>query len=216
MRLWDVAMGKERSVFPVPNGGAWSVAFSPDGKTLASGHCHFGSIRLWEIATGRVWKTFCTPGARILTLAFSPDGKRLTSGSFGNAARLFDTMARPSPATLHGHKGSVRCVAFSPDGKTLASGSDDGTVSCGTRSLGRNRAHCRGRAARLGPWPSLQTEKCRHRKSKPFRAACGIWRRVRSWKHSGGTLGRFMASRFPAMARRWPQRPSMGRGEYGM
>jgi WD40 repeat protein len=71
----------------------YSVAFSPDGKTLASGS-ESGAITLWDVPTGKVRVTFQahTPGRAfaVESLAFSPDGKTLASGSWDNTVKLWD------------------------------------------------------------------------------------------------------------------------------
>ncbi|MSP13656.1 MAG: hypothetical protein EXR62_11960 [Chloroflexi bacterium] len=108
-------------------GQVYSVAFSPDGKTLASGS---GTIILWDVATGhplgQLKAERTSPWASV---AFSPDGKTLASGSGDGTIILWDVAtAQPLGSPLTGHKAGVFSVAFSPDGKTLASGSVDGTV----------------------------------------------------------------------------------------
>jgi hypothetical protein len=110
-----------------------TVAFSPDGQTLASGGFH-GSVRLWDLRTADP-----TAAPRVLTghdplvrsVAFSPDGRMLASSSHDGTVRLWDlTAADPAtaPVVLHGHEAPVSSVAFSPAGQALASGSDDRTM----------------------------------------------------------------------------------------
>ncbi len=109
-------------------GAVYSVAFSPDGKTLASGSFD-GTVRLWDATTGHQTGNPLTghTGA-VRSVAFSPDGKTLASGGDG-VVRLWDvTTGHQTGNPLTGHTGAVESVAFSPDGKTLASGSFDGTV----------------------------------------------------------------------------------------
>ena len=99
-----------------------SVAFSNDGKTLASGSFD-STVKLWDVATRQELATLKGHGGVVSSVAFSNDGKTLASGSFDSTVKLWDVATRQELATLKGHGGVVSSVAFSNDGKTLASGS---------------------------------------------------------------------------------------------
>ena len=103
-------------------GGGSSVAFSPDGKLLASG------FKVWDVASGQEVRTLKGLTSSVNSVAFSPDGKLLASGSEDSTVILWDVASGKKVNTLARHTSSVTSVAFSPDGKLLASGSGDNTV----------------------------------------------------------------------------------------
>jgi WD40 repeat protein len=105
----------------------FGVAFSPDGKRLASA----GSDRtviLWDVGSRKPLATLKGHKDKVESVAFSPDGKRLASASDDKTVILWDVDSRKPLATLRGHTDQIFAVTFSPDGKQLASACRDKTV----------------------------------------------------------------------------------------
>jgi WD40 repeat protein/serine/threonine protein kinase len=106
-----------------------ALAFSPDGKTLASAAgFDDDNIRLWDVASGKEIGRLEGHGAFICSLVFWPDGKTLASSSQDQTIRIWDVASRTCLDVLRGHRLEVFRLALLPDGKTLVSGCKDGTV----------------------------------------------------------------------------------------
>jgi WD40 repeat protein len=104
----------------------WSVAYSPDGQTLASGSWD-KTIKLWNVKTGNLLQTLTGHSDQVRSVAYSPDGQTLASGSSDKTIKLWNVRTGNLLQTLTGHSDSV-WLAYSPDGQTLASGSWDNTI----------------------------------------------------------------------------------------
>jgi len=104
-----------------------SVAFSPDGKILASGG-YDGNVILWDLAGYPLEPPLSAHKDIIYSVAFSPEGKIVASGSADGTIILWD-VENHTYKTLSAGVGKVFSVAFSPDGKTLACGKEDGTIT---------------------------------------------------------------------------------------
>ncbi|MDM3856646.1 MAG: hypothetical protein PT120_17580 [Aphanizomenon gracile PMC649.10] len=108
-------------------GIVYSVAFSPDGKYLATGDSE-GRVQIWNAVTGREILTFVGHSNCVNSVAWSGDGLTLASGSRDHTVKLWNVQSGDCVRTLEGHSRSVTSVAWSGDSLTLASGSRDHTV----------------------------------------------------------------------------------------
>lgn len=130
LRLWNLAAEAEARAFP-PAESAWSrLAFSPDGKLLATGtHGMSTLIRVREVGTGKARHTLRAPDDFLSTLTFFPRTNLLASVS-RRTVRFWDTDTGKLRREIT--TGSInRGLAFSPDGQTLATGDDSGVWSEG-------------------------------------------------------------------------------------
>jgi COMPASS component SWD3 len=102
-----------------------AIAFSPDGKTLATGS-HDKSIKLWDLDGGKLICTFSkqlfpgTHGGAVISLAFSDDSRFLFSGGYDQTIKRWDIQTRGRPQSLVHRSGSVMQLLPSPNGKILA------------------------------------------------------------------------------------------------
>jgi WD40 repeat protein len=158
LRLWDAKTGEPRGpAFQTQPGGFSSLAFSPDGLTLATGTSGTvsqvklapGEVWLWDVKTGRHKGTLQGHSNNVTSLAFSPDGLTLASGSADRTVRLWDVKTEQTKSILPGHGGFVKSLAFSPDGLTLASSSWEGTVRVWDVKSGQLRTTLSGTTAAL-------------------------------------------------------------------
>lgn len=116
--------------------GGHSLAFSPDGVTLAF-VTHANVLNLWDVKNDRFLSSLEGHLDAVLSLAFSPDGFTLASGSYDKTIKLWNVKEGTLLSTLKSHNELVWAVTYSPDGATLASASDDHTVKLWDTKDGR-------------------------------------------------------------------------------
>ena len=124
--LWDISTNQVLWL-KGHRGTTISIAFSPDGQTIASGSDD-NTIRLWDAATGQIKNILTDHRDDVNSVVFTPDGSTLMSGSRDKTIRVWDVATGLQKQVLTGHGASIYSVALSPDGSTLMSGSDDNEI----------------------------------------------------------------------------------------
>lgn len=126
----------------------WSVAFSANGQTLASGS-EDRTIKLWNLKTGQVNRTLTGHTASVRSVSLSPDGQTLASGSGDNTIKLWSVQTGEVRQTLEGHSDPVWSVTFDRTGQLLISGSEDQTIKLWNVQTGQLSQTLEGHSGRV-------------------------------------------------------------------
>lgn len=138
VRLWDVPT--RRQLTNILHGGVGLIAFSHDGRLLATGSAD-GSVIVWDAASLRSTISFGDANA-LVAFALSPDGHTAATSTSDHRIKLWNTATGDvrfvpnTPDFPHGHRDRVQSVAFSPSGVTIASASRDGVIKIWQRNSG--------------------------------------------------------------------------------
>ena len=145
-RLWDTATGHELDPLAGQPVDARVLAFTPDGRSLATAG---GPPTLFELDAKRSIRTFKSSRSVARSIAVSPDGGAIVTAGADGVVTVWDVAVGVPFATLKGHSRAVLSVAFSPDGKTLASSGADRTVRLWDVAAWTERAMAAPRRAHL-------------------------------------------------------------------
>ena len=158
MILWDLAGGQKLARLSAHNDRVMSVAFSPDGLSLASAGLDHNVI-LWDVAARQPRATLASHLDIVSCVAFSPDSRLVASASWDGTVILWQASDGACLASLEDFGCWVHSVAFAPDGRTVAAGDIHGNVKLWDLSTGRSTttipAHVEGMAEPLKPAVAL-------------------------------------------------------------
>ncbi|MDJ0549502.1 MAG: serine/threonine-protein kinase, partial [Microcystis sp. M49637_WE12] len=185
------------------SGQVYSLAYSPDGRYLASGSSD-KTIKIWETATGTELRTLTGHSMTVWSVAYSPDGRYLASGSLDKTIKIWE-VATGKVRTLTGHYMTFWSVAYSPDGRYLASGSSDKTIKIWETATGKELRTLAGHSK--GVWSVVYSPDGRYLASGSSDKTIKIWEVATGQElrtltgHSEGVLsvayspdGRYLAS----------------------
>lgn len=128
--LFEMSDGREITAFAAHENVITRLAYSPDGRYLASSSID-RSIRIWDTETRALEQALTLEdprGGEVLAIAYSPDGKYLASGNFDGNLWLWDIATGTRVRGYVGHRSPVEALAIDPQGKILVSGSLDETI----------------------------------------------------------------------------------------
>ena len=180
VKIWDPADGKLKLSLDGHASTVWAVAFSPDGKTMATA-AYDGTIKLWDMPEGKPKSELKKHKHWARALAFTPDGKQLVSGSEDTNVIVWEVDSGKDLKTIQAHAGPVNSLAISPDGKTLATAGGDKLAKLWDLEKGTEKAKLEGHQ------DAVLT--IAFRKDASLLATGGADREVRLWSADGKLQG---------------------------
>ena len=138
LRLWNPTTFSQRRQLTAPEGmEVYTLAFSPDGRTLAAGTID-GLVRLWNVTTGQP-RELKGHAAGVESLAFSPDGLSLVSADLDGTVKFWDVESGEERFAVVGHQGAAHSAAFLPQGELFLTCGDDGSIIFWDAGTGEER-----------------------------------------------------------------------------
>jgi WD40 repeat protein len=136
VKLWDVKTAKLAMTLTDQPESIWSLAFSPDGSSLAVGYGK-GLIRVWELKTGKVVQTLKGHTAAVTVLGFTNDGKSIVSASADNAIRHWTLATGAAEVMKINPPEQLQSCTLSPNTKFLAIGDIKGGITLWDAATGK-------------------------------------------------------------------------------
>ncbi|WP_165226703.1 protein kinase domain-containing protein [Aquisphaera insulae] len=203
VRLWDAADGRLERALRGHTQNVMGLAYSPDGKHLASVSGSWlivpqaasrpGELILWEAATGAEVRRMAGHEGPLTGLGYSPDGTLIATSSWDGTVKLWDACRGTLRRTLVGHKDWVLAVAFSPGGSQLASAGADGAIKLWDLNPGRDGETLRGHTKNVTS--VAYSPDGRHLASGSSDQTVKLWdvdgrRETRVWREAAGPVAR--------------------------
>ncbi|PYS73262.1 MAG: hypothetical protein DMF69_05290 [Acidobacteria bacterium] len=148
VELFDVSSGAKLRTFDSRATGFYAVAFSPNGRWLASGGKD-KTVRLWDTTIGREMPALVGHTGYVTSISFSNDDRWIASASIDKTIRIWETSTGQEIKKLTGHEGSIDAITFSPDNRWIASASFDRTVRIWDVAEGRESRKLAGHAGEV-------------------------------------------------------------------
>ena len=145
VKIWNPENGSEEVTFAGQVGVVLSIAYSPDGKRIASSSINDDhSFVVWDTKTGGVLGVIRGHTSHVQKLRYSPDGKFIAAGDNGGTLRLWDAATFEEVRAIPAHTATVVDVTFTPTGERVATSSNDGTVRVWDVATGERAQELRG------------------------------------------------------------------------
>jgi WD40 repeat protein len=121
IQIWDASTGNLLLTYHGQLQGNAILAWSPNGRYIASSGLNDPTVQVWDITNGNLSLTYKGHTAAVTAIAWSPDSRRIATGSQDKTVQIWDASKGNTIFTYHGHTGTVGSIAWSPNGQFIAS-----------------------------------------------------------------------------------------------